>query len=167
MRHLDTTMQTIVGSTWLVARWLAFLLFGATTWWHTRPRLLLAAAALLVVTFVGVTMRPVDFFPSIQLSVDADLQLMILWQIVMGVCMGIIYSGSLYFGMVLSEGSTEHGGYHEALIGLGQTMGPLAGAIAQWIWPGSALAGIAAVSGLIALAILAATASAWRAKQAG
>ena len=43
---------------------------------------------------------------------------MIAWQIVLGVTMGLIYSGSLYFGMVLSEGSTEHGGYHEALIGM-------------------------------------------------
>ena len=27
-------------------------------------------------------------------------------------------------GMVLSDGSTEHGGYHEALIGLGSVLGP-------------------------------------------
>jgi hypothetical protein len=92
---------------------------------------------------------------------------MIASQIVLGLALGLIYSASLYFGMVLSDGSTEHGGYHEALIGLGQTMGPLAGAIAQSIWPGSAIAGIVAVSSLVALAIVGAGVAAIKMRQAG
>ena len=71
----------------------------------------------------------------------------------------MIYSGSLYFGMVLSEGSTEHGGYHEALIGVGWVLGPTAGAITQWIWPGNVTAGVIAVGAVIGLSVLAVAAA--------
>jgi len=69
----------------------------------------------------------------------------------------MIYTASLYFGMVLSEGSTEHGGYHESLIGLGQAMGAIAGMTAAWLRPGSTAAAIVAVSGVIGLTLVAAT----------
>lgn len=161
MKRIGTSYATLVGSAWLVARWFTFWFLGATHWWHTRPRLLLWAAVLMLIGFIGTVLPTVRRAP-----LPTILTIMIASQILLGLALGLIYSASLYFGMVLSAGSTEHGGYHEALIGLGQTIGPLAGAIAQIIWPGSAVAGIAAVSSLIALAILAATAAAWRAKQA-
>ena len=52
--------------------------------------------------------------------------------------------------MVLSDGSTEHGGYHEALIGLGWVLGPAAGTAAAWLKPHDPRAGVAAVGTLIA-----------------
>jgi hypothetical protein len=78
-------------------------------------------------------------------------------QVVLGVSMGMIYAASLYFGMVLSEGSTEHSGYHEALIGLGSVLGPGAGAVAQWLRPGDITPGVAAVAGVLLLSTLVAT----------
>jgi hypothetical protein len=162
VKRLPTSYATIIGSAWLVARWFTFWFLGATHWWHTRPRLLLWAAVLMLIGFMG-TVLPATRSGSLSTILAA----MIGSQIVLGMALGLIYSASLYFGMVLSDGSTEHGGYHEALIGLGQIMGPLAGAIAQWIWPGSALAGIAAVSGLVAVAILAAGVAALKMRQAG
>jgi MFS family permease len=158
MQPLDTTQRTLVGSTWMVARWLAFLLLGATTWWHTRPRILLLAAGGMLIAFIGVTIQPTR-------DQTTNLTSMIGWQIVLGVMMGIIYSGSLYFGMVLSEGSTEHGGYHEALIGLGSVLGPGTAALTQWRWPGDLHAGVAAVCAVITLTILAACVASVRARQ--
>jgi hypothetical protein len=157
IKRLPTSYATLVGSAWLAARWFTFWFLGATHWWHTRPRLLLWAAVLMLIGFMG-TVLPATRSGSL----STIIAIMIGAQIVLGISMGLIYSASLYFGMVLSDGSTEHGGYHEALIGLGQTMGPLAGAAAQTIWPGSAVAGIAAVSSLIAMAILAAAGAALR-----
>jgi len=58
-------------------------------------------------------------------------------------------------GMVLSEGSTEHGGYHEALIGLGTVIGPGAGALAEKLGGGSPAWGVAAVAGIIAASVVA------------
>ena len=91
---------------------------------------------------------------------------MIAWQIVLGVVMGLIYAGSLYFGMVLSAGSTEHGGYHEALIGLGSVLGPGMAALTQWKWPDSLRAGVTAVSVVIAVSVVAAGVATVRAARA-
>jgi hypothetical protein len=90
---------------------------------------------------------------------------MIAWQVVLGVVMGVIYAGSLYFGMVLSEGSTEHGGYHEALIGLGSVLGPGTAALTQWAWPNDLRAGVIAVSGVISVSVLVAALATVRARR--
>jgi len=153
MQKLDPTKQTLVGSIWMASRWVAFLVLGLTTWWHTRPRLLLAAAMVMLVAFVGVTVRPTDVLHHSTFTLD--LLSMSFWQLALGACMGVVYSCSLYFGMVLSHGSTEHGGYHEALIGLGQVLGPGAGAIAAIVRPGNVGAGIMAVGSVIFLSAFA------------
>jgi MFS family permease len=149
MRHLPTTLQTVVASVWLVTRWLAFLVLAMGSWWHTRPRALLWAAIIMLIAFFGMTLRPTH-----GASPAIDLTSMIAWQAVLGLALGMIYSGSLYFGMVLSDGSTDHGGYHEALIGLGWILGPTAGAAAQAIHPDSVWLGIAAVGAVIGASVL-------------
>jgi MFS family permease len=87
-------------------------------------------------------------------TLATNLSSMIAGQILLGVAMAIIYTGSLYFGMVLSAGSTEHSGYHEALIGLGGLLGPGAGALTQYLWPGRVRIAIGAVGGIVALSVL-------------
>ncbi len=154
LRSMSAAAQTLIGCIWMGGRWGIFWVMGATTWWHTRPRVLLASVGLMGIAFLGVTLRP-----SVLLgwgTHGGDLASMILWQVALGVSVGIIYYASLYFGMVLSQGSTEHGGYHEALIGLGSVLGPGAGAVAAVAWPGRLNAGIAAVGVIIGLSILAA-----------
>jgi hypothetical protein len=145
----------------MAARWATFLVLGLGAWWHSRPRVLLAAAALMLISFAGVVVRPSELFVSI--STRADLFTMAAWQLGLGAALGMIYSGSLYFGMALSEGSAEHGGYHEALIGLGSVLGPGTGAITQWIRPGDVQFGIAAVGGLVVLSTVAVFATSWAA----
>jgi MFS family permease len=167
MRGLDTSVKTVVGSTWMVSRWIVFCLLGLTTAWHTRPRLLLWAACLMLLAFLGTTIRPSDLLPQLNISPAINLLSMIFWQILLGAALGMIYSASLYFGMVLSEGSTEHGGYHEALIGLGSVLGPGTGALALWLSDGNVWAGIAAVAGIIALSILAAVIASVRLSRSG
>lgn len=152
MQQLDVTSKTLVSSTWLAARWLAFLVLGATVWWHTRPRLLLGGAVVMLVAFLGVTIRPSDMLGG-AIPWRLDLLSMILFQLAMGACMGLIYAASLYFGMVLSDGSTEHGGYHEALIGLGCVVGPGSAAAVQWIWPGQLVYSVAAVAAVLVVSI--------------
>lgn len=153
MQELDETHKTLLGSTWMAARWFTFLVLGLGVWWHARPRILVAAAGLMLLSFAGVVVRPSDLAAGF--SVHADLISMSLWQVGVGVALGMIYAASLYFGMVLSDGSTEHGGYHEALIGLGSVLGPGTGAIAQWISPDNLQLGIWSVGGIIALTVVA------------
>jgi MFS family permease len=152
MQPLDATAQTAIGSVWMVSRWVVFCLLGATVFWHTRPRLLLAAAVLMGLSFVAV-------------AAPVGLPAMIVAQILLGAALGLIYTASLYFGMVLSDGSAEHAGYHEALIGVGQIVGPGAGALTQWRWPGSLPAGVVAVSTLIFVSICAASIAGMKARR--
>lgn len=201
MQSLPTSMQTLVGSIWLAVRWIAFLILGATVWWHTRPIWLLWATILMLAAFLGITVRPSDVAhafntdamrrptpeaersaapdaPGAQfggasqpsraspIAPHLDLASMIFWQITLGFAVALIYAASLYFGMVLSEASTAHGGYHEALIGLGSVLGPGSGALAQWLFPGKAWVSTAAVGSVIALTALAGAIAAIRARRA-
>jgi hypothetical protein len=158
MSRIPTWAATLIGSVWLASRWVTFLVLGLVEWWHTRPRALLVAAFFMLVAFALVAWEP-----SRTLRRDAlalDIGWLILCQIVIGIAIGLIYFASQYFGMVLSEGSTEHGGYHEALIGLGSVLGPGAGAVAQWVRPGDLRLGMNAVTGvLLASTLLACVAS--------
>jgi len=160
LEGMNTAGKTLVSSVWMAARFLAFLLAGMTTAWHTRPRLLLIASAVMLLAFWGITLRPSDLLGMPGLACGGiDLASMIAWQIALGLAMGMIYSGSLYFGMVLSHGSTRHGGYHEALIGLGAAIGPGVGALTQSIWPGQIVYGVAGVSAVMMVTLALATAA--------
>jgi MFS family permease len=146
IRVLSPQLRTLVGSVWMMARFPTFAFLALTCWWHTRPRALLVANAILLISFLGITLRFSD-------SMSVNLGVMIFSQIALGAAMALIYAASLYFGMVLSEGSTEHGGYHEALIGLGSVLGPGAGAIAQYTRPQNPAAGITAIATLLGIAV--------------
>ena len=163
VQRLSVETATLVGSVWLASRFAAFWWLGATVWWHTRPGVLFWAAIVMLVGFWG-TVVP-GAMPE-AMGAGRALGVMVAAQLVLGAAIGMIYAASLYFGMVLSEGSTEHGGYHEALIGLGQVLGPGAGAAAAWRWPGSVLAGIAAVSLVIVASVVAAAFARARASRA-
>ena len=155
MQQVPTWAATLVGSTWLAARWVTFVVLGVNNWWHTRPRALLVAAWLMLAAFAGAAWQPAG--PTGTNALAINLAWLVLCQVVIGLAIGLIYSASLYFGMVLSEGSTEHSGYHEALIGLGSVLGPGAGAVAQWARPGEMTLGVIAVAGVLLASTLLAT----------
>jgi hypothetical protein len=75
--------------------------------------------------------------------------------------MGVVYYAALYYAMSVGRAEVDAGGTHEALIGVGYTIGPLAslgglraGAAlraAGWpLWPGGGV--VAVVWGLIGIA---------------
>ena len=149
MKLLTPTMATLVGSIWLISRAAAFLITIGTTFWHQRPGLLFLSSITMVFAFIG------TIVPGAVTGIDIThaLSAMIIAQIVLGLSIGTIYSASLYFGMVMSEGSTRHGGYHEALIGLGQVLGPLLGAAMQWIYPGTLMPAVICISGVVSISV--------------
>jgi MFS family permease len=152
IRTLSPAMQTLLSSTWLIARWITFLVLGTSVFWHTRPRLMLIAAIGMLTAFLLITL-------------PTSLVLFVCGQVVLGACTGMIYTASLYFGMVLSEGSTEHGGYRESLIGLGSVLGPGAAALTQLRWPDAMMPAIIAVGAIVSVSVVCATAVALRARR--
>ncbi len=83
-----------------------------------------------------------------------DLWIIVVAQITFGLATGLIYYSSLFYSMDVGEGSSEHGGIHEAFIGLGICLGPAVGATALQLAPHNPNAGAWAVSGLLVLGLL-------------
>ncbi|MBN2339289.1 MAG: hypothetical protein JXP48_12185 [Acidobacteria bacterium] len=150
LSSLTPTAATLAGSVWLVARAAAFAVTGSTTFWHRRPLLLLAASVAMLLGFVGTIGAGI----LTGIGPGSALAAMTAAQAVLGFSIGTIYASSLYFGMASSGGSTRHGGYHEALIGLGQVLGPLVGASLQWTHPDSFWPVVAAISALVSVSVL-------------
>ncbi|MFI5377969.1 MAG: MFS transporter [Tepidisphaerales bacterium] len=157
--QLRPTIATLTEAVWMAARVAAFALLGATTWWHTRPRMLLWGCVLMLISFLA------GIIPPSRDTGAFALGSVVFWQIGLGFAFGYIYSASLYFGLALSEGSTEHSGYHEALIGLGAVLGPGSCALAAWIRPGQPLAAVGAVGAAILISLAIAAVAAVRAER--
>ncbi len=134
--ELSTMLAGFCGSVWCFARLGAF--FGLWFWngWHYRFRWLLAAYLMLVGTF------------SLILTVP-NLAVLVLAQMVFGGALGLIYYSSLFYSMDLSETKGEHGGIHEAAIGLGNCAGPAIGAVSLQFLPQYTNSGAVAVSVLL------------------
>ncbi len=75
--------------------------------------------------------------------------------------MGLIYYSSLFYSMDGSQTKGEHGGIHEAAIGLGNFAGPAVGALALQFMPQYAHSGAMAV-GLLLLGGLGGLLAIWR-----
>ncbi len=127
-------------SLWCFARVVAFVVLWKWPGWHYRFRYLLTAFVLLILSFAVILMSPA-------------LTAVVVAQIFFGLAVGLMYYSSLYYAMHVSEAKSEHGGIHEAAIGVGNCLGPAAGAVALWLAPQSPTMGAWAVSGLLTVGL--------------
>ncbi len=119
-RHgLSPMWAGFYGSVWFFARVLAFILLMHWFWWHYKFWVLLGTCTALITSFLAV-------------SLSINLPMFILGQILFGLATGLIYYSSLYYSMHVGETKGEHGGIHEAAIGLGNFAGPATGALATY-----------------------------------
>jgi MFS family permease len=133
---LSPTRVGLVCSVWLFGRLAAFALLWRWHGWHYRFRFLFAAFVALIASLATILLA-------------THLWPVILAQVFFGLATGLIYYSSLFYSMDVGEASSEHGGWHEAFIGLGICVGPAAGAAALTLAPQSANAFAWAVSGLL------------------
>jgi MFS family permease len=139
--ELSTTLAGFVGSVWMFARLFAFAALWFWAGWHYKARWLVAAYILMVGSFGAL------------LLID-NLATVFIAQLAFGLAVGLIYYSSLFYAMDVGDTKGEHGGIHEALIGVGLCAGPAIGTTALRLAPGVASAGIFAVSGTLALGLL-------------
>jgi hypothetical protein len=66
-----------------------------------------------------------------------------------GLAVGLIYYSSLFYSMDVGTAKAEHGGWHEAMIGVGILAGPALGALSLEFFPAMPSAGGVAVGGLL------------------
>lgn len=109
---LDFASASAWCSVWYYVRMVSFELLRRWTDWHYRWRLLCGCFGLMIVSFAGMMLSP-------------TLALFVLAQVAFGLCVGLTYQSSLFYSMAESEAQGEHGGSHEALIGVGQMIGPV------------------------------------------
>lgn len=138
--HLSPTMAGFFCSIWFFARMGTFILLWQWTAWHYRFSWLLLAFMGLVASFAMMLL-----VPSLWVLFGA--------QILLGLSVGLIYYSSLFYSMDVGESKGEHGGVHEAAIGLGIFLGPAVGAAALRFLPQFANSGAWAVSGLLMLGL--------------
>ncbi len=133
---LSTMMAGFCCSVWCFSRFGAFLVLWRWKAWHYRFRWLLAAYLVLVATFATVVLSP-------------NLAVLIMAQILFGGAVGLLYYSSLFYSMDLGDTKGEHGGIHEAVIGLGNFAGPAVGAGALYFLPQYPNSGTLAVTVLL------------------
>ena len=124
------------------------------------------SALLMLCAFLMIVLPAERIGPFSGMSLNGLIITIAIAELALGVVAGYVFSASLYFGMVLSDGSTEHGGYHEALIGAGMVLGPGIASGAQTLSTGSTqMPSIIAVCSILAIAISLATAVSVRSRQ--
>jgi predicted MFS family arabinose efflux permease len=129
-------------SVWLFGRFAAFVICWRWTGWHYRFRWLATGFVLLAASFMLMVL-------------SGQLWIVVLAQVFFGLAAGFIYYSSLFYSMDVGEGSAEHGGLHEAAIGVGIFAGPAVGALTLTFLPHVPNAGVLAVSGLLVLGLAA------------
>ncbi len=97
-----------------LARWLAYVLFMATMFWHGRPGVLVFAMFAL----------PVGLLAAL---LGQHWSLVAAGELLCGGGVGAAGACAIYYAMQLKNAAVQAGGYHEAVIGLGFAFGPLAG----------------------------------------
>src|SRR5436190_3227357 len=145
---LSTTFAGFCCSVWCFSRLGAFIALWRWTGWHYKFRWLLLAYFTLVASFATILLAQ-------------HVVVLVLAQLLFGAAVGLIYYSSLFYSMDLGDTKGEHGGIHEAVIGLGNCAGPAVGAAALFFLPRFPDSGALAVS-LLLLSGLAGLLAVWR-----
>jgi MFS family permease len=135
--NLSPMLAGFVCSIWLFARAGAFVALWLWPGWHYRFRFLAASYVVMMVSFGVMFLVP-------------HLWALVLSQIVLGPALGLIYFSSLFYSMDVGDTKGEHGGIHEAVIGVGNCVGPAVAAAASRFFPGRPGSGAWAVCLLLA-----------------
>ncbi|HHY84447.1 MAG TPA: MFS transporter [Verrucomicrobia bacterium] len=123
-------------SVWLFGRLASFAILWKWNGWHYRFRWLLGAFVLLIGSFLAILLAKL-------------LWVVVVAQVFFGLATGMLYYASLFYSMDVGETQAEHGGLHEAAIGLGIFAGPAVGAVSLQFLPHVPNAGVYGVSALL------------------
>jgi hypothetical protein len=125
--RIPIAWQPIVLSAWQLPRMIGFIVHQATTSWRGTWAHPISGGIMLLVGFVAAILAP-------RFAGSADGNLMGMWLLIGGLTifgagMSCIYSGAIYYAMSVGNAEVDAGGMHEALIGVGYTIGPMIGLV--------------------------------------
>jgi MFS family permease len=114
--HLTPVWASTLASTWLLARVLTFALLERWHGWHGRWAVAWIGIALVLCGFGTTVLAP---------YLGPGLPVLTLGLLAFGGGLAALYTAALYYAFEV--GGNEGGSSHEALIGLGYSLGPLCG----------------------------------------
>jgi MFS family permease len=114
----------MVMSVWFIVRAGVFVVLWFWHGWHYRFRWFITAFLVLMGAFIAIMLA-------------REIWVLVVTQLFYGWATGLIYYSSLFYAMDGSETKGEHGGMHEAFLGLGIFAGPAVGAASLWLAPQS------------------------------
>lgn len=124
--RIPVPWQPIVLSAWQLPRMLGFIVHQVTTSWRGTWAHPIAGGIMLLIGFVAAILAP---RLAINLGAATGTWLLIGGLTVFGAGMSCIYSGAIYYAMSVGNAEVDAGGMHEALIGVGYTIGPIIGLV--------------------------------------
>lgn len=145
---LKDSWQSVFSSIWLGARPITFFIMDHWRGWHGKRFTAVAGSICVLGGFSGCVVStligPATGVPLAAIALAA-----------FGCGMALIYVAALYYAMEVGAAAVDEGGKHEALIGMGYTVGPLCGlggaaAVAMGIaaTPSPVMLGLVAVASL-------------------
>lgn len=120
--HVAAQWATPLASAWMIARVITFAVMQQWHGWHGKRTTLIWSLGALVLGCAVSLVAPA--WPVLLVSLA-----------VFGIGLGGIYSAAFYYAMEVGHAGVDAGGKHEAFIGVGYTIGPLAGLAAASIAP--------------------------------
>jgi hypothetical protein len=108
---LGKSWMTPLAATWMCVRVIAMALMWRLGFWHGRWGTLLLGGLLMAFGFAVIVM-------------SMSVPIMMIGLGCFGAGMGIIYYAAIYYAMAVGHAEVDAGGTHEALIGVGYTVGP-------------------------------------------
>ncbi len=128
-------------SIWFFARMFTFGVLALWSGWHYRFAYLVFSYLGMIFCFAGILLFE-------------NIWALIVMQVAFGWCIGHIYYSSLYYSMHVGDTKGEHGGVHEAVIGLGIFAGPAIGAASLQFFPEHRQSSVIGVGILLGIGLL-------------
>ncbi len=113
--------KTPVTAIWYSTRVLTFLAMERWHGWHGRWTVPILGSVLLLLSFAWLVLVPM-LAPA-----ALGLPLFLVGLAAFGIGVGIVYAAALYYAMEVGSSGVDAGGTHEALIGIGYSVGPVFG----------------------------------------
>lgn len=158
---INPRWEPAIASSWLFARVVTFTTLERWHGWHGRWTTPVLGLTSVLVGFCVAVLSPIIA------SGTAGVVLLIVGLLTFGTGAATIYSAALYYAMEVGAAEVEAGGMHEAMIGVGYTLGPVCGLIpAGLVSAGSITPAIAnpLMLGLVGGSVAGAVGLAWRVK---
>lgn len=123
--------QTPIWAIWGVARLVPFVLMAIWHGWHGRWSVAVLGGLMLLAGFGLAVFSPLAAEAG-EGTIALGRALLGVGLVLLGLGVGVIYAGAIAYAMEVGSSEVHAAGKHEAMIGMGYTVGPACVMLASW-----------------------------------